>query len=210
MKVLVAQSCPPLASPWAAAHQAPLSVGFSQEECWNRLPFSPPEDLPDPGIEPTLLCLLHCRQILYCWAIGEAHASYMKRKIIFFPNFLLPFWVLGWESSIKRPTGMGWGGRRERGSEWGIHVNPWLIHVNAWQKPLHYCKVISLQLIKVNGKKFFKKGKLTCISQAYRGDTQEKMSNSSRRLRTPVWISSAKNKWKETVHWEQVQLWGGT
>ena len=37
-------------------------------------------------------------------------------------------------------------------SEWGTHVNPWLIHINVWQKPLQYCKVISLQLIKVNGK----------------------------------------------------------
>ena len=36
---------------------------------------------------------------------------------------------------------------------WGIHVNPWLTHVNVWQKPLQYCKVISLQLIKINGKK---------------------------------------------------------
>ena len=36
---------------------------------------------------------------------------------------------------------------------WGIHVNPWLIHVNVWQKPLQYCKVISLKLIKINGKK---------------------------------------------------------
>ena len=25
-------------------------------------------------------------------------------------------------------------------------LNPWLIHVNVWQKPLQYCKVISLQL----------------------------------------------------------------
>ena len=33
------------------------------------------------------------------------------------------------------------------------HVNPWLIHVNVWQKPLQYCKAISLQLIKINGKK---------------------------------------------------------
>ena len=43
-------------------------------------------------------------------------------------------------------------GRREGGSGWGTHVNPWLIHVNVWQKPLQYCKVISLQLIKINGK----------------------------------------------------------
>ena len=34
----------------------------------------------------------------------------------------------------------------------GSHVNPWLIHVNVWQKPLQYCKVISLQLIKINEK----------------------------------------------------------
>ena len=38
------------------------------------------------------------------------------------------------------------------GSGWGTHVNPWLIHVSVWQKPLQYCKVISLRLIKINGK----------------------------------------------------------
>ena len=42
---------------------------------------------------------------------------------------------------------------RVGGSGWGIRVNPWLIHVNVWQKPLQYYKVISLQLIKINGKK---------------------------------------------------------
>ena len=31
-------------------------------------------------------------------------------------------------------------------------VNPWLIHDNVWQKPLEYCKVISLQLIKISEK----------------------------------------------------------
>ena len=47
----------------------------------------------------------------------------------------------------------GWRGRWERGSEWGTRVNQWLILVNVWQKPLQYCKVISLQLIKINEKK---------------------------------------------------------
>ena len=60
--------------------------------------------------------------------------------------------VLG-ASALGRPRGMGWGGRREGGLGWGTPVNPWLIHVNVWQKPLQYCKVISLQLIKINGKK---------------------------------------------------------
>ena len=50
--------------------------------------------------------------------------------------------------ALGRPIGMGWRGRREGGLGWGTHVNPLLIHVNVWQKPLQYCKVISLQLIK--------------------------------------------------------------
>ena len=53
------------------------------------------------------------------------------------------------------PEGSGGKGGGRGGSGWGIHVNPWLIHVNVWQKPLQYCKVISLQLIKINGKKIY-------------------------------------------------------
>ena len=54
---------------------------------------------------------------------------------------------------------MGWGERWEGSSGWGTHVNPWLIHVDVWQKPLQYCKVISLQLIKINGNNKKKKRK---------------------------------------------------
>ena len=61
--------------------------------------------------------------------------------------------------ALGRPRGMGWGGRREWGSGWGKHVNPWLIHVNVWQKPLQYCKVINLQLIKINEKKKIEGGR---------------------------------------------------
>ena len=39
------------------------------------------------------------------------------------------------------------------GSGWRMHVHPWLIHVNVRQKPLQYCKVISLQLKKNKLKK---------------------------------------------------------
>ena len=59
--------------------------------------------------------------------------------------------------ALGRPRGMGQGGRWEGGSGWGTHVNPWLIHVNVWQKPLQYCKVISLQLVKINEKILIKK-----------------------------------------------------
>ena len=36
---------------WTVAHQAPLSMGFSRQEYWSRLPCPPPADLPDPGIK---------------------------------------------------------------------------------------------------------------------------------------------------------------
>ena len=41
--------------PWTAAHQVPLSMGFSRQEYWSGLLFSPPGDLPDPGIKPSTL-----------------------------------------------------------------------------------------------------------------------------------------------------------
>ena len=67
--------------------------------------------------------------------------------------------------ALGRPRGMGWRGRRDGGWGWGTHVNPCLIHVNVWQKPLQYCKVISLQLIKINGKKNLKKKKKSEMGQ---------------------------------------------
>ena len=39
-------------TPWTVALQASLSLGLSQQEDCSGLPFSPPGDLPDPGIEP--------------------------------------------------------------------------------------------------------------------------------------------------------------
>ena len=51
--VLVTQLCLRLcATPQTVARQAPLSMGFSRQECWSGLPFPSPEDLPDPGIKP--------------------------------------------------------------------------------------------------------------------------------------------------------------
>ena len=42
-------------TPWTVAHQAPLSMGFSRQECWSGWPSPPPGDLPDPGIESASL-----------------------------------------------------------------------------------------------------------------------------------------------------------
>ena len=46
-----------LVIPWMVNCQAPLSVGFSRQGYWSRLPFLSPEDLPDPGIKPGSLAL---------------------------------------------------------------------------------------------------------------------------------------------------------
>ena len=43
---------PLIATPWTVARQAPLSLGFSKQECWSWLPLPPSGDLPDPGIQP--------------------------------------------------------------------------------------------------------------------------------------------------------------
>ena len=37
---------------WTVACQEPLSMGFSRQEYWSRLPFPPPGALPNPRIEP--------------------------------------------------------------------------------------------------------------------------------------------------------------
>ena len=51
------------ATPWAVAHQAPLSMEFSRQEYWSGLPCPPPGIFPTQGSNPGLP---HCRQILYC------------------------------------------------------------------------------------------------------------------------------------------------
>ena len=43
---------PLFAAPRTVARQAPLSMGFSRQEYWGGLPFPPPGDLPEPGIQP--------------------------------------------------------------------------------------------------------------------------------------------------------------
>ena len=43
------------ATPWTIVHEASLSMGSSRQEYWSGLPFPPPRDLSDPGIDPVSL-----------------------------------------------------------------------------------------------------------------------------------------------------------
>ena len=58
------QLCPTLCNPMTVARQASLSMGFSRQEYWSGLLCPPPGDLPDPGLNLHLLCLLH-------WQVGS-------------------------------------------------------------------------------------------------------------------------------------------
>ena len=62
--MLVAQLCLTLCDSMDCSHQAPLSMEFSRQEYWNRLPFPSPGDDSFPTQESNP-GLLHCRQILH-------------------------------------------------------------------------------------------------------------------------------------------------
>ena len=50
------------ATPWTITRQAPLPMGCLRQEFWSGLPFPPPGDIPNSGIET--LCLLR-------WQMGS-------------------------------------------------------------------------------------------------------------------------------------------
>ena len=58
----VTQSCPTLATPWTAAHQAPPSMGFCRQEYWSGVPL--------PSLHPTSLKFLDKKQ--FSWIDVEA------------------------------------------------------------------------------------------------------------------------------------------
>ena len=65
-------SCVQLCNPMNVAFQALLSMVFSQQEYWSRLPFPSPGDFPNSGMEAVSCISCIGRWILYCWATSEA------------------------------------------------------------------------------------------------------------------------------------------
>ena len=55
MSAKLPQLCPTLQLYKLQPARLLCAWGFSREEYWNGLPFPPPGDLPDPGIEPVSL-----------------------------------------------------------------------------------------------------------------------------------------------------------
>ena len=73
-------------TPWTAAHQAPLSMGFSRQRYWSSLPFPSSEDLPDPGFEPGSSAL-HADSLL-TELPEKTHSEYSGAHIFFKLVFL--------------------------------------------------------------------------------------------------------------------------
>ena len=85
---------------WTVALQAPLSMGFFRQEYWSGLPCPPPGDLPDPGIEPASLNLLH-------WQTPLPRAPPAKPEFPHEECIPLNFWV----AASSGPFGDGLGHR---------------------------------------------------------------------------------------------------
>ena len=82
-------------APWTAARQAPLSMEFSKQECWNVLPCPPPGDLTDPWMEPASLKSPACQvDSLPLVRLGKPPAPRLATKkaviISLFPFHLHP------------------------------------------------------------------------------------------------------------------------
>ena len=89
--------------PWLCpvARQAPLSMGFSRQECWCGLPCPPPGDPPDPGIEPvSLMSAALAGRFFATRAIWEAYCTILYniqivqyyRQEIYLGTIHQPYW----------------------------------------------------------------------------------------------------------------------
>ena len=69
------------ATPWTVAHQAPLSMGFSRQEYWSRLPCPSPGNLLNPGIESVSFESPHWQaDCLWLGHLGSLWSSQIKKK----------------------------------------------------------------------------------------------------------------------------------
>ena len=93
------------ATPWTVAHQTPLSMEFSRQEYWSVLPFAPPGDLPDPGIEPMTPASPALAGRVFTTA--SPGLGFKLRCVWFWSSGLLHYFTKAEEPEIKLPTSVG-------------------------------------------------------------------------------------------------------
>ena len=76
----------------SVAGHPPLFIECSRQEYWSGLPFPPPGHLPDPGINPHLLCLLY-------WQVDSLLLSHVGSPDVYLCVFP------GWEKKAEMAKG---------------------------------------------------------------------------------------------------------
>ena len=94
---------------WTVTCQAPLCMGFPRQEYWSGLPFPPPGDLPDPGIEPssptsTIENNACCGLVIYGLYFVEVGPLYPRFLESFYHkwvlNFVKSFFFIYWDDYV--------------------------------------------------------------------------------------------------------------
>ena len=94
------------ATPWTATHQAPLSMGFSRQEQWSRLPFPPPmrqsevaqscPTLSDPmdfSLPGSSVHGIFQARVLEWGAIAFSNEYTTSTQIYFWPLLIMLLWM---------------------------------------------------------------------------------------------------------------------
>ena len=101
------------ATPWTAACQAPLSMGFSRQQYWSGLPFPSPRDLPNPGTESRSPAL-HA-DAFTIWATREVQANWVRNKkanTVWHSLHVAPHMWHRWSCRQHRCREQAWGCQR--------------------------------------------------------------------------------------------------
>ena len=95
-------------TPWTAAHQASLFVGFCRQEYWSGLPFPSPGTLPDsdPGIKPGSSSLQE--DFLLSEPLGGPSEFMMTPNKIHCLNASQPLYLVCKESTAKQSNWWDW------------------------------------------------------------------------------------------------------
>ena len=129
------------ATPLTVDHQAPLSMEFSRQDYWSRLPFPSPGDLPDPGIElmfpasPALVGgfsttvppgkKVSILILNFPWTVRETHSSWtVYTNSVAHAAHLLSFLESGTSVHAKLEMPMWWFPSKNP-TCWGSHGLPW-------------------------------------------------------------------------------------
>ena len=84
-------------TPWTVACQTPVSMGFSRQEYWSRLPLPSPGDLPDLGMEP--------ESPASPALAGRFFTTSATWEALSIDGFLLAYQYTGWSTNASQGAG---------------------------------------------------------------------------------------------------------